>query len=185
MTLILTTTVNGKHVESHEVTDTEAWLFKTALGLDLKKIASGELAAGAPAAPEQAAEPEPPQRTPEQIAASEREALIRAIHAVEAAARRLPKTRNSIAGFLFGNNIKGNDTPTDNPLANYYRQAVADMLNNPSGPAFELKDLVIRVQGSGTSLETPRFLLSIDPTPGSSDFLESHRLGRYRELWAY
>lgn len=184
MTLVLTTTVNGKHVESHEVTDTEAWLFKTALGLDLKKIASGELNAGAPAAPEQAAEAAP-QRTPEQIAASEREALIRAIHAVEAAARRLPKARNSIAGFLFGNAIKGNDTPGGNPLANYYRQAIADMLNNPSGPAFDLADLKLTVQGSGTTLETPRFLLSIDPTPGTADFLESHRLGRYRELWVY
>lgn len=179
--MILTTTVNGKHVEQHEVSETEAWLWRTAIGIDLAKIAAGEDTP--PATTEDIAKAA--QRTPEQIAASEREALIRAIHAVEAAARRLPKSRASIAGFLFGNGIKGNDTPTANPLANYYRQAIADMLNSASGPAFDLKDMTVTVQGSGTSVETPRFLLSIAPVTSQADFLEGHRLGRYRELWAY
>lgn len=180
MTLILTTTVNGKHVEQHEVTDTEAWLFKTALGLDLKKIAAGE------DTPPQAADvDEPAPRTPAQVAASEREALIRAIHGVEAAANKLPGSASSIAGFLFGNGFKGNDTPKGNPLANYYRQAALAALKGPSSPVFNTDNLLITAQDSGIYLETPRFQLSIDPPPSHTAFLVGHRLGRYRELWAY
>ena len=182
MKITMTTLANGRYVEEHEVNELEAGLWKTVVGLDLEHLATEGVEYKALTEPKEDLKG----RTPEHARQDqEREALVRAMHAAEKATRRLPSSANGIAGFLFTQGIRGNDTSTGNPLAVYVKEAIKEALGGTSGPDFSPGDIQVYAESSGLIIETPRYQLCIDPHGASWPFLEGHRAGRYRELWAY
>lgn len=112
----------------------------------------------------------------------EREAMFRALIAVEKAMAELPKGHGQVAGFLQGRSYAGGTHGGSNALADYLNQKVRDQLRWSASLGEDPPKVTVFAESNGTIIESGRYMFALDPAPWQEMFMLRLRQGDFPEL---